>query len=66
MTYEEIAHRFGGGSLEIWSHVATEEARALAQILEDAGIRGDVFGDGFDYGAGDVRLSFGPLLPHQV
>jgi hypothetical protein len=53
--------------------VTTEQARALAGVLEDAGIRdngGDVFGLVFvaEPRAADavrVSISFGPLLPHE-
>jgi hypothetical protein len=58
----------------LWcSDVTTEQARALAGVLEDAGIRdtgGDVFGLVFvaEPRAADavrVSISFEPLLPHE-
>ena len=53
------------GSFVYWcSDVTTEEARALAQILQDAGIGQDVFGDQLSYeiSGTDVGLSMFPLL----
>lgn len=63
-----------GGRFDIWcSHVTTEEARGLAQILEDAGAQARDFGDEPQYmvrsdqnGGTDVTVSFGPLLPHDA
>lgn len=63
------------GSIPYWcSVVTTEEARALAQILNDAGVREryeDVFGLGYVFGQRDpgamaVSLSFEPLLPNET
>lgn len=65
----------GKGSLETWcSDVTTEEARALAQILDEAGVRDrheDVIGlrhvfGARDAGATEITLSIGPLLPHET
>jgi hypothetical protein len=61
-----------GTSLDYWcSTVTTDQVRALAQILDDAGIPsngGDVFG--VEYRTSDrepvrVQVSFGPVLPHE-
>lgn len=54
--------------------MTTEEARALAQILDEAGVRDrheDVFGlrhvfGARDAGATEITLSIGPLLPHET
>lgn len=62
------------GTFVYWcSDLATEEARALAQILDDAGQdpHEDVFGLRYVIGqrdpdATEVSVSFGPLLPHQT
>ncbi len=62
------------GTFVYWcSDLATEEARALAQILDDAGQdpHEDVFGLRYVIGqrgpdATEVSLSFNPLLPHQT
>jgi len=73
-TFEELPFFNLGQGLDIWcSDVRTEEARALAQILDDAGGRErneDVFGLRYvfgqrDLGATEVSLSIGPLLPHE-
>jgi len=66
-TYEEIP-QLVGLPLDLWcSDVTTEETRALAQILEDAGIQEVDFGDSLEYELqSDVVLSFGPLLPHNA
>jgi hypothetical protein len=73
-TSQEITGNGLGLPLDIWcSHVTTEEARGLAQILDDAGGQGhpDHFGLRYvfgqrDPGATEVTLSFGPLLPHET
>jgi hypothetical protein len=60
-----------GTSLDLWcSTVSTDEARALTQILDDAGIpsSSDVFG--LVYRTSDrepvrVQVSFEPVLPHE-
>jgi hypothetical protein len=73
-THEELDLQYRGGvSLDIWcSHVPTEEARALAQTLDDAGAQErheDVFGLRYvfgqrDSGATEVTLTIEALLPH--
>lgn len=75
-TSQELSgNRLGRQPLDIWcSDVTTEEARALAQILDEAGVRDrheDVFGLRYVFGARDagateVTLSIGPLLPHET
>ncbi len=78
-TWGRTQSEYGGPSPEttfdIWcSHVTTEEARALAQILEDAGIQERDFGDELAYEVQsrdpsdgmDVTVSFGPLLPDEA
>ena len=68
----ELPQRYPELSLDIWcSHVTTEEARALAQLLDDAGEEGHESIFGLRYVVGQpggtvVSVSFGPLLPHQV
>ena len=64
---------FGPGpAYDYWcSAVTTEQARALAEVLDDAGIvsnGGDVFGlvyERSDRRAVEVSISFHPLLPHE-
>ncbi len=73
-TRQELVLPYPGTSLSIWcSNVATEEARALAQILDDTGQERheDFFGLRYvigqrDPGATEVSLSVGPLLPDEL
>jgi hypothetical protein len=70
---DRTAENFNG--LFWWcSAVTTEEARGLAQIVEDTPkaslVRNDVFGLAYAFGrrdpsTTDVRLSFEPMLPHD-
>jgi hypothetical protein len=76
--WDRTRSEYGGPRPEMtftyWcSSVSTEEARALAQILDDAGAQGqeDIFGLRYDFGqrdpaATEVLLSFEPLLPHYT
>jgi hypothetical protein len=55
------------------SSVTTEQARALARTLEEAGVSQGSFGDEVTYGVEsrdpdrtDVVVAFYPLLPHEV
>jgi hypothetical protein len=72
-TRDRTADHFNG--LFWWcSAVTTEEARGLAQIAEDTPsaqlVSSNVFGLVYAFGrrdpsTTDVRLSFGPMLPHD-
>jgi hypothetical protein len=71
-THDEVAGFDGPGTtLDFWcSAVTTETARALAQIVaRDAEAHSDVFGAVYELGRRvhqtGVRLSFGPMLPHE-
>ena len=73
----EVSDRYGptGTGFEIWcSTVATDEARSLAGILDDAGtaesVSRDVFGLRYEFGrrdagAPDVSLMVEPALPDE-
>jgi hypothetical protein len=58
------------GPFVYWcSDLTNEEARALARILDDAGLNGfeDVFGLRYgETGVTEVSLDFAPLLPHET
>lgn len=72
-TWDRTHSEYGGG-FDIWcSRVPIEEARTLAEILEDAGLWLLDFGDEPMYLVGsrdpidaEVTVSFGPLLPHEA
>lgn len=73
-THSELTGQGPGAiSLDIWcSDVTTEEARALARIIEDSGVAQPYGGPELQYaierrnpGPIDVTLGFWPLLPHQ-
>jgi hypothetical protein len=49
------------------SDLTNEQARALAQILDDAGQKGDADAHGLRYGdPGATEVSFEPLLPLET
>ena len=57
------------GSFVYWrSDLTNEEARALARILDDAGLSGtrDEFGLRYGGPGTEVSLGFDPLLPHET
>lgn len=75
-TFERLPVPLGNGNgLDIWcSDVTTEQARALASILEDAGVGSRDLGSERifvtrlqgDPGAPEITIGFWTQLPHQV
>ena len=68
-TTREAIPQLGGPPLVVWhSDITLEEARALAQILEEAGIQGHDIGDELSYElpGTDIELQLAPLLPDEA
>lgn len=74
-THEEFPQFHGRPILSWCSQFTTEDARTLAHTLLDAGIGQSVVGDQLSFfvgeprvagGATDVRVSLGPVLPHDA
>jgi hypothetical protein len=74
-THQVIEPSPAGSPINVWcSFVTTDDARALARAIDDAGtassVRRDVFGLGYaferrDASTADVKLTFEPALPDQ-